>query len=788
MSTPTPTPTPSSTPKEVNFKTIAVDFQTLANLHKQLNSFGLGDIDQLSYWTQSRLKEENTTFNSPYYPLLYIVPSKVEHNPQYKLWEFNTTVSDIVETTLQNNEDTLSDTLQILNDVVSQFRLSVIERFGDYIDKYYVDDEVLYTPYMGEQDDNLNGWNGILKIKTMTSLDRCSAAFNTWTGTTIQHPDGINFKTFTDDFRMLSEYHKQIQSFGFGKLDEFTYWNEMRLKEDNNHYNSPYYPYLFVMPGEVTNKFGFMEYKFKLIVADIIQRDLANQVDVLSDTNQIMDDIVGQFRLSVTQSLGNFNELYYLDDTVICVPFLEKYDDLLGGWTADLTIQVMSPLDRCDAAFNSWLTPTPTVTPTITPTASATPTNTPTPTTTTTPTQTNTQTSSGTPTPTPTNTTTQTQTPSETPTNTPSETPTNTPTNTNTGTPTNTPTNTQTQTQTPTNTPASCIWNFTVANWNDNTNLWNSCFPIPTPTMTKTPTQTQTPTNTQTQTPTNTQTQTQTNTPTVSPTASPFGPGTTEARLYLAEVLTAGGTGITNTVSAATITLFTSLVSYGLYDNLTVFYPMLGGVATSTALNGNRNSGTTYDLQYSGTGFTYTSSGATGNGATSYANTNFRNTFLLQDNYSLGFYQFSDNIPLKTEEVIMGNLSVDIPVLQIATNLNPSLYFIRSGANGGATTAANGGNVKGFYALTRTGSTSSSLFRNGNTTPILTATNSYTKSGSGANIFLWNFNFNGNPYSNSYANQTLNFAFIGKGLTASQISTLSTIINLFQTTLGRNTY
>ena len=356
------TPTPSETPKEVNFKTIAVDFQTLANLHKQLNSFGLGDIDQLSYLTQSRNKEDNTQFNSPYYPLLYIVPSKVEHNPQYKTWEFNTTVSDIVEDSLQNNEDTLSDTLQILNDVVSQFRLSVIERFGDYIEKYYVDDEVVYTPYMGEQDDNLNGWNGVLRIKTMTSLDRCAAAYNTWTGSSIQHPDGINFKTFTDDFRVLADYHKQIQSFGVGKLDEFTYWNEMRLKEYNEHFNSPYYPYLFVIPGDVVNKFGFMEYTFKIIISDIIQRDLSNQIDVLSDTNQILDDIVGQFRLSVTESLGNFNELYYLDDTIVAMPFLEKYDDLLGGWAADLTIKVMTPLDRCDAAFNSWVTPTPTPT------------------------------------------------------------------------------------------------------------------------------------------------------------------------------------------------------------------------------------------------------------------------------------------------------------------------------------------------------------------------------------------------------------------------------------------
>jgi hypothetical protein len=342
--------------------------------------------------------------------------------------------------------------------------LSVSTVFGNYYDKYWVDDDVLCTPFLGEQDDNLNGWNGLLKIKTMTALDRCAAAFNTWTGSPIQHPDGINLKTFTDDFRVLADYHKQIQSFGFGKMDEFTYWNEMRLKEDNEHYNSPYYPYFFVVPNDVIQKFGFMEYKFTFIISDIIQRDLENQIDVLSDTLQIMDDILGQFRLSVTESLGNFNNLYYLNTPITCTPFLEKYDDLLGGWVAEVMIEVEIPLNRCDAPFEPWTSPTPTTTPTNTP--SATPTGTPgaTPS----PTPTNTETA--TPTPTPTNT----ETPTSTPTPTNTETPTSTPTPTNTETPTNTPSETPTQTPTPSGGAGAVLWNNASNNWNDESRLWNT--------------------------------------------------------------------------------------------------------------------------------------------------------------------------------------------------------------------------------------------------------------------------------------------------------------------------
>ena len=437
-STLVPTPTPTS--HQINFKTLHDDFNLMASKHKQINSFGMGDIEQISYWTEQRMKELNTTFNPPVFPLLYVVPSNVLNELRYKTWYFNVLSMDIAEASFFNQVDTVSDTLQILQDVISQYRLSVDANQGNYYDKYFVDDTITCVPFLEKFADMTNGWNAELKIQTMTSLDRCTAAYNVFTGATIFHPAGINHKTFHDDFKLLAKYHKQLNSFGFGAYQDISFWTESRLKEENTSFNSPVFPLMYVVPNNVEQKLNYMTYTFTVIVMDIIERDLTNQVDVLSDTLQIMDDIVGQFRLSVDEALGNFNRLYYLQDPVNCMPFLEKFTDLCGGWSAQLSIDVMTPLNRCDAAFESFLAPTPS--PTTTPTNTSTPTNTPT--------NTPTQTSSETPTPTPTNTETPTQTPSETPTNTPSETPTQTPTNTETGTPTPTPTNTETATNTPT--------------------------------------------------------------------------------------------------------------------------------------------------------------------------------------------------------------------------------------------------------------------------------------------------------------------------------------------------
>lgn len=373
-----------SNPLYINFKNIADDLEYLGTKHKFIKSFGLGDTDQLSYWTQVRDNVDNPNFNSPIYPLLYVVPGKCQNNLRYKSWEVNLVSLDIVDRDLQNQVDVLSDTLQNLQDIISQYRLSVEEIYGCYNKDYFINESVSCEPFLESYSDLCNGWTGVLNILTTTPLDRCSAAFNTFTGTPITH-DNINFKTFHDDFRLLADHHKQINSFGFGQYEQLSFWTESRLKEQNEGFNSAVFPLMYIVPStSITeiqdNGSSWTEYEFNCIVMDILDRDLKNQVDVLSDTNQILDDIISQFRLSVKDSLGCFNSKYYLDDTIEMIPFMEKYTDMCGGWNAILKIKTMTPLDRCNAAFEPMIPITPTQTPSNTPTPSVTPTHTPTPT------------------------------------------------------------------------------------------------------------------------------------------------------------------------------------------------------------------------------------------------------------------------------------------------------------------------------------------------------------------------------------------------------------------------
>lgn len=198
---------------------------------------------------------------------------------------------------------------------------------------------------------------------------------------------GLNLKNIVDDFQLLANRHKQINSFGFGDLDEFTYQVDRRDKVINPSDQAPYYPYLYVVPANVIQDFGFMTFEFNLIVSDIMKRDMDNMTDILSDTLQIMNDVISMFRLSVTEQLGDYNKYYYLDDAVTMVPFIEQYEDLLCGYSATIRIKTKTYLDRCVAAFEDFPIETPCISPS--PTPSITPSNTPTQT----PTQTQTPTS-----------------------------------------------------------------------------------------------------------------------------------------------------------------------------------------------------------------------------------------------------------------------------------------------------------------------------------------------------------------------------------------------------------
>ena len=72
---------------------------------------------------------------------------------------------------------------------------------------------------------------------------------------------------------------------------------------------------------------------------------------IWNDTLMMSEDVLAQFKYSVTTAQGD----YYRDYDVILpstmLPFSERFDDLLIGWTTSLQLVIDNPLNRCIAPY-----------------------------------------------------------------------------------------------------------------------------------------------------------------------------------------------------------------------------------------------------------------------------------------------------------------------------------------------------------------------------------------------------------------------------------------------------
>jgi hypothetical protein len=204
-------------------------------------------------------------------------------------------------------------------------------------------------------------------------------------------------------------YHKIIQLFqdyqisqeGIG-LNSFGHGNVVMFGMTESGM-TPTYPFMFVTPQNISYDENIITYTLQLIFADRINDDMSNEIDVISDMDIQARRFMSYIRRGMNQDPPLWN---YMDCNLPLtgLPFLERFNDYVGGITIDMEVIIRTDINACD--YYEFL---PSPTPSITPTNTTTPTNTPT--TTTTPTVTPTNTTTPTTTPTTTVTPTRTSTP-----------------------------------------------------------------------------------------------------------------------------------------------------------------------------------------------------------------------------------------------------------------------------------------------------------------------------------------------------------------------------------------
>lgn len=232
--------------------------------------------------------------------------------------------------------------------------------------------------------------------------------------------------------------------------------------------------------------------------------------------------------------------------------------------------------------------------------------------------------------------------------------------------------------------------------------------------------------------------------------------------------------GITDaTQKSAVCTLVTSLKSGGVWTLMDAVYPFVGGTSASCAVN--LKSPGTYNITWHG-GVTFTAGGVTGDGTSGYGDTGM-NPATAGGNYSLNSAVIGVNIATNNSEsaYVMGIVYTSSAALQISAGAE-NLIGLNSIQIFGATPST----LAGFLAGSVTDAFTETLYLTDGTTathaPVPTAIPSFTV-GVLARNFAGTFN--------QFSSQTLSFAFIGGGLTGTQVAALKSAVVAFNTTLGR---
>tara|TARA_R100001480_G_scaffold117936_1_gene117342 strand:+ start:240 stop:869 length:630 start_codon:yes stop_codon:yes gene_type:complete len=111
------------------------------------------------------------------------------------------------------------------------------------------------------------------------------------------------------------------------------------------------YPLVHIVPGNVTAGTNQLTFNFNVLCMDLVKVDERNEQQVLSDTMQILVDIIAQYKngllLGVQQNEGVYGQADDRDYNL--EPFTERFDNVVSGWNCSLSIVVPNNYYACDS-------------------------------------------------------------------------------------------------------------------------------------------------------------------------------------------------------------------------------------------------------------------------------------------------------------------------------------------------------------------------------------------------------------------------------------------------------
>lgn len=136
-------------------------------------------------------------------------------------------------------------------------------------------------------------------------------------------------------FKIISESHYQINGFVYGDINEVESYDKLK------------YPLLIASPILSVVSENVINHTYRISISDLVRKDEENQIEIWSDTQQILNDLIKVFRYDSVE--------FELIGEPILTPFKEKWGDDVSGWQADFEIQFSFDSQVCNVPIDTFL-------------------------------------------------------------------------------------------------------------------------------------------------------------------------------------------------------------------------------------------------------------------------------------------------------------------------------------------------------------------------------------------------------------------------------------------------
>lgn len=143
------------------------------------------------------------------------------------------------------------------------------------------------------------------------------------------------YRDVVESLRKSIESHPGVKTFRVGPPSS--------IEMPDNEKPNIKYPYVHLVPQNALISGGGTIFDFDLIVMDLAKDKLGLEERTQSSMLEITRDIIAKYTLT-SWTTWRFN----LEMPINTVPFTENFLNSVSGWTTQIKIEAIAPLNNCD--------------------------------------------------------------------------------------------------------------------------------------------------------------------------------------------------------------------------------------------------------------------------------------------------------------------------------------------------------------------------------------------------------------------------------------------------------